>query len=472
MSKTKIIATIGPSCEDKATFKKLVENGLSVARLNLSHGDHETIKQRIEMIDEVRNELNKPVAILMDTRGPEIRTRNFINGKVELKTGNTITLAYGEEDGDENRFCITYPTLHEDVKPGNIILIDDGLIELEVQSVDGPDITCLIKNGGIVKNRKGINVPDVNLQMPPLTPADEEDLVYGIGLGIDFVAASFIRSKADVDYIRELLANNGGADIHIISKIENQAGIDHIDEIMAASDGIMIARGDLGVETPPENIPLIQKMIIERCNKNGVPVITATQMLESMINNPRPTRAEVSDVANAIFDGTDVIMLSGETAAGAYPVESVRMMRSIAASAESQTGVSGIYKRALEYSAKNVTTAVSYAAVTTATQLDASAILCPTHSGRTARMISKLRPKMPIIATTVVPIVQRQMSMLWGVTPLLVKQETSSDLLFYKSVEEAKKAGLVNEGEHVVITAGVPVGQTGNTNLMKVQVVE
>ncbi len=408
MCKTKIIATMGPSCEDKATFKKLVESGLSVARMNLSHGDHDVIRERFKMINEVRDELKKPVAVLMDTRGPEIRTKNFVDGKVQLTAGETITVKNGDEDGDATQFSITYPTLYKDVKPGGTILIDDGLIELEVLEIEGTDIKCLIKNGGIVKNRKGINVPNVSLKMPPLTPADQDDLIFGIGLGMDFVAASFIRNKEDVIYVRELLDNNGASHVHIISKIENQEGIDNIDEIIECSDGIMVARGDLGVETPPENIPMIQKMIIEKCKHARVPVITATQMLDSMMNNPRPTRAEVSDVANAIYDGTDVIMLSGETAAGAYPVEAVKMMRNIAVKTESNYPHTGEFKKFSTAKHKSVTTGVSFAAVNTALYLEASAILCPTYSGRTARIISKLRPSTDIIATTVNPVAQRQ----------------------------------------------------------------
>jgi pyruvate kinase len=472
MCKTKIICTLGPSSDNKETFKKLVENGLSVARLNLSHGDQDYIQKLIDIIKEVREEMNLPIAILMDTRGPEIRTKTFVDGKMTLFSGQEVTLCVGDFEGDSTRFCITYPILYQDVKPGNIILIDDGLIALEVLEVAGTDIICVVKNGGIVKNHKGINVPGVNVKLPAVTQRDEDDILFGIPRGIDFVAASFIRTKEDVQYIRNLLDANNGQHIQIVSKIESQSGVDHIDEIIDVSDAIMIARGDLGVETPPEAIPLIQKMIIRKCNQAEVPVITATQMLDSMIINPRPTRAEVSDVANAILDGTDVIMLSGETAAGAYPVEAVKTMREIAESVEPTIDHDTVYQRILDIKEKSVTNAVSHSTVSTAMYLNAAAILCPTYSGRTARMISMFRPKVPVVATTLNPVAQRQMSLLWGVIPLMMRQESSTDLLFYKSVELAKQAKIIKPGDIVVITAGVPLSTAGNTNLMKVQEVE
>jgi len=472
MSNTKIICTLGPASNDKVTFKELVKNGLSIARLNLSHGDQEHYTKTIAMIKEVSAEVSTPVAILMDTRGPEIRTKLFKDGQVTLESGHTVTIYPGDDEGDEKRFCINYPYLHEDLHIGSTVLIDDGLIELEVSAIFEEEIICIIKNGGIIKNRKGVNVPSVSLKLPPITKEDESDILFGIKQDIDFVAASFIRKPDDVHLIRKLLDDNGGKDIQIISKIESQEGIDNIDAIIAVSDAIMIARGDLGVETPPELIPNIQKLIIKKCNHAEIPVITATQMLDSMVSNPRPTRAEVSDVANAVLDGTDAIMLSGETAAGKFPVESVRVMRKIADASEKTVDFRQLNERLLTSKLKSVTNAVSYSSCSTASHLGARAIICPTYSGDTARLISMFRPNVPIIATTSKLKAQRQMMLYWGVTPLIMKQETSSDILFYKSVEKAKALNLVSPGDLVVITAGVPLGITGNTNLMKIQEVD
>lgn len=472
MNRTKIIGTIGPASDNKNTITELVKNGLSVVRLNLSHGDKEYYSKCIGLVKEVRKELNVPVAILMDTRGPEIRTKNFVNGQIHLKAGNEVTLCIGDFDGDENKFCITYPHLYKDVDKGSTILIDDGLIELEVKEVVDTSIICVVKNGGIVKNKKGINVPRVSINLPAITDKDKEEILFGIKNGIDFVAASFIRKASDVLQVRKLLEDNNGSHIKIISKIESQEGVDNIDEIISVSDGIMIARGDLGVETPTEMIPITQKMIIEKCNIEETPVITATQMLDSMINNPRPTRAEVSDVANAILDGTDAIMLSGETAAGAYPVEAVKVMKKVAEAAEKSLDYKQMHKKIFKFKEKNITNAFSYSTCSTAMYLNAKAIICPTVTGRTAQMISMFRPNVPIIASTLNEISQRQMQLLWGVTPVLVQEELSSDVLFYKSVQLAKSMGIVKEKDLVVITAGVPLGVSGNTNLMKVQEVE
>lgn len=472
MQKTKIICTIGPASDNKKIFKELVQNGLSIARLNLSHGDQAYYNKIITMIKEVRDELNIPVAILMDTRGPEIRTQNFINGSILLKAGKEITLCNGDFDGNSERFCITYRDLYKDVAKGNIILLDDGLIELEVMEVINQDIKCTIKNDGILKNKKGINVPGVKINLPALSDKDREDIIFGIKNDIDFVAASFIRKASDVEAIRLLLKDNGGKDIQIISKIESQEGVDNIDEILKVSDAIMIARGDLGVETPIEHIPVTQKMIIEKCNLTEIPVITATQMLDSMIVNPRPTRAEVSDVANAVLDGTDAIMLSGETAAGAHPVEAVKVMRQIATASEEAIDYDQMFKKISKVQDHNITNAVSYASCSTARYLGAKAIICPTYSGRTAKLISMFRPSIPIIATTSNIKTQRQMQLYWGVIPILMKVETSSDVLFYKSVELSKSMNLVKPNDIVVLTAGVPLGVAGTTNLMKIQVVD
>lgn len=471
-AKTKIICTIGPASENKQTITELVKNGMSIARLNLSHGNKEYYKKIINIIEEVRQELGIPVAILMDTRGPEIRTKNFVGGEATLKVGQELILSAGDDEGTNEGFCITYPTLYKDVRPGSKVLIDDGLIELEVFRVDAAkkNIYCTVKNGGVVKDKKGINVPNVDIHLPAITDKDCDDILYGLKNDIDFIAASFIRKKEDVLEIRKFIDSNGGKDVKIISKIENQQGVDNIDEIIEVSDAIMIARGDLGVETPTEMIPITQKMIIEHCNKAELPVITATQMLDSMIKNPRPTRAEVSDVANAVIDGTDAIMLSGETAAGAYPVEAVKVMTKIAKASENLP----TYEPQLicKQREKSITNAVSYSAYSTAMHLGAKAIICPTFSGNTARMISMYRPRVDIIALTSSEKTRRQMQILWGVTPLFLKKETSTDILFYKSVMIARELNIVQPKDLVVITAGVPLAEGSRTNLMKVQEVD
>ncbi|MCT4542999.1 MAG: pyruvate kinase [Vallitalea sp.] len=471
-AKTKIICTIGPASDNKETVTELVKNGLSIARLNLSHGNKEYYKHNIDIIKEVRNELDLPVAILMDTRGPEIRTKNFVGGKLELSIGQEIAIFNGEFDGSKEGFCITYPTLYKDLKIGSKVLIDDGLIELEVLQINKKEqsIKCIVKNGGIVKNKKGINVPNVDINLPAITEKDKEEIIFGVQNDIDFIAASFIRKAEDVIEIRKLIDENGGKDVKIIAKIENQQGIDNIDSIIKVSDAIMIARGDLGVETPTEMIPIVQKMIIDKCNEAEIPVITATQMLDSMIKNPRPTRAEVSDVANAVIDGTDAIMLSGETAAGAYPIEAVKVMSKIAYASENMADYEQ-WNNCKKHQ-KSITHAVSYSAYTTAMHLRAKAIICPTFSGNTARMISMYRPKVEIIAITSDEKTRRQMQLLWGVTPLYMKEETSTDILFYKSVLMARELNIVKPKDLVVITAGVPLGAGSKTNLMKVQEVE
>lgn len=472
MHKTKIICTIGPASDTPEVFKSLVLNGLSIARINLSHGDQPYIQHRVNVIKQVREELNIPVAILFDTRGPEVRTKSFVNGGVRLEAGKEITLCNGNFDGTEESFCITYDKLYKDVSKGNTILLDDGLIELEVLEVKDKSIRCLIKNGGMLKNKKGINVPGVFINLPALTKDDIDDILFGIQLDVDFIAASFIRKASDVVEIRELLTKNGGESIQIISKIESQEGVDNIDEIIHVSDAIMIARGDLGVEIPTELIPLTQKMIIEKCNITDIPVITATQMLDSMIVNPRPTRAEVSDVANAVLDGTDAIMLSGETAAGSYPLEAVKVMRKVAQASENSLNYKQLFKEISKVQENTIANAVSFSACSTAMNLDAKAIICPTHSGKTVKLISMFRPSVPIIALTTNEKTQRQMMLNWGVIPILIKEETSSDVLFYKSILKAKEMGLVCPKDLVVITAGIPLGMAGSTNLMKIHEVE
>lgn len=471
MKKTKIVCTIGPASENKEIFAELVKNGLNVARLNFSHGDHAEHLKRIEMIKEVRKELNKPIAILLDTKGPEIRTGSF-KEPIMLEEGQIFTLTTDEYLGDQDKCQISYEGLPGDVVPGNKILIDDGLVELDVLEIKGNEIVTRVLNSGEVKNHKGVNVPGVSINLPAITPKDEADIKFGLEHGIDFIAASFVRKAADVLEIRKILEDNNIEDVHIISKIENQEGLDNLDSIIRVSDGIMVARGDLGVEIPTEDVPLAQKLMISKCNKAGKPVITATQMLDSMQRNPRPTRAEVTDVANAILDGTDAIMLSGETAAGKYPVESVMTMTSIARKIEETMDYKSILdKKSLELVNAGVTFAVSHATCYTAHELEASAIITATSSGFTTRKVSQFRPKAPIIATTISERVRRKLSLVWGVETILVDMASSADEIFEMGIEKSKAAGLIKKGDLVVITAGVPIGVTGATNLMKVEIV-
>lgn len=471
MKKTKIVCTIGPASESKEVFSKLVENGLNVARLNFSHGDHAEHLARIEMIKEVRKELNKPVAILLDTKGPEIRTGKF-HEAVILEEGQTFTLTTDEFVGTQDKCQISYEGLPGDVVNGDTILIDDGLVGLRVEKVVGNDIITTVMNTGQVKNHKGVNVPGVKINLPAITPKDEADIRFGLEHGIDFIAASFVRKSADVLEIRKILESSENGDVHIISKIENQEGLDNLDEIIRVSDGIMVARGDLGVEIPTEDVPLAQKLMIKKCNLAGMPVITATQMLDSMQRNPRPTRAEVTDVANAILDGTDAIMLSGETAAGKYPVESVQTMASIALKMEQSIDYKALLKKkAIDLVEAGVTFAVSHATCNTAQDLDAAAIITATSSGFTTRKVSQFRPKAPIVATTVNERVRRKLALVWGVETVLVDMATSADEIFEMGINKSKEAGLIKKGDLVVITAGVPIGVTGATNLMKVEIV-
>ncbi len=471
MKKTKIVCTIGPASESKEVFSKLVENGLNVARLNFSHGDHAEHLARIEMIKEVRKELNKPVAILLDTKGPEIRTGKF-HEAVILEEGQTFTLTTDEFVGTQDKCQISYEGLPGDVVNGDTILIDDGLVGLRVEKVVGNDIITTVMNTGQVKNHKGVNVPGVKINLPAITPKDEADIRFGLEHGIDFIAASFVRKSADVLEIRRILETSENGDVHIISKIENQEGLDNLDEIIRVSDGIMVARGDLGVEIPTEDVPLAQKLMIKKCNLAGMPVITATQMLDSMQRNPRPTRAEVTDVANAILDGTDAIMLSGETAAGRYPVESVQTMASIALKMEQSIDYKALLKKkAIDLVEAGVTFAVSHATCNTAQDLDAAAIITATSSGFTTRKVSQFRPKAPIVATTINERVRRKLALVWGVETVLVDMATSADEIFEMGINKSKEAGYIKKGDLVVITAGVPIGVTGATNLMKVEIV-
>ncbi|NOU92345.1 pyruvate kinase [Paenibacillus sp. LMG 31456] len=469
MRKTKIVCTIGPVSESLDMFKKLIDAGMNVARLNFSHGDFEEHGNRIKNVRQASKELNKIVAILLDTKGPEIRTGKLKDDqKVELVQDNFITLTTEEIVGDADRVHITYKDLPKDVKIGATILIDDGLIGLEVADVSNTDIKCRIVNGGLLGGKKGVNVPGVKINLPGITEKDANDIVFGIEQGVDFIAASFVRKASDVIEIREILERHNANHIQIISKIENQEGVDNLDEILEVSDGLMVARGDLGVEIPAEDVPIVQKAMIKKCNQAGKPVITATMMLDSMQRNPRPTRAEASDVANAIFDGTDAVMLSGETAAGKYPIESVLTMAKISERAEAALEHREIFIRQSNAQQKTVTEAISQAVASSALDLEARAILTATESGYTARMVSKYRPKAPIIAVTPIDHVLRRLSLVWGVVPIKGEDCKTTDELFEHAVDSSVKAGHVSLGDTVVITAGVPVGRSGTTNIIKV----
>lgn len=468
--KTKIVCTLGPASDSEEVLTQLVENGLNVCRFNFSHGSHEEQKARMDTAKKVREKLNLPIALLLDTKGPEIRTGNFADPEVLLEQGDQFIITMDEVLGTKEKCTVSYKGLINDVKVGDTILIDDGLVGLRVTEIKDQDIICVVENSGIVKNHKGVNLPGVKINLPALTEKDISDIEFGIEQGIDFIAASFVRKASDVLAIREILENNNATHIQIISKIENQEGVENLDEILQVSDGLMVARGDLGVEVPTEEIPIIQKNMIKKCNELGKPVITATQMLDSMIRNPRPTRAEVTDVANAIYDGTDAIMLSGETAAGKYPVEAVKVMASIAKRIEETLDYEELLK-ASNLKGSTVTDAISYATCTTAVELNASAIVTSTSSGHTARMVSKFRPKTPIVAATDSEVTKRQLSLSWGVYTAKAPKASNTDEVVEYSIDVAKEAGYVNEGELVVITAGVPVGESGTTNLIKVHVI-
>ncbi len=471
MRKTKIICTLGPAVDSEDMLRKLMLGGMNVARMNFSHGTHEEHKKRIDTFKKIREELGLPLPLLLDTKGPKIRIGNFKDGEITLKQGDSFTLVNDDIIGDSSRVSVDYKALYKDVKKGGRVLINDGLVELEIKDIKGRDIYCTVLNGDVISNHKGVNVPDAKIHLPALTEKDIDDIKFGIENEVDFIAASFVRKASDIVEIKKVLEKFGGRDIKVIAKIENREGIQNIDEILKVSDGIMVARGDMGVEIPVEEVPIVQKRLIEKCFRNGKPVITATQMLDSMIRNPRPTRAEASDVANAIYDGTSAIMLSGETASGKYPIESIEVMAKIAEKAENSMNY---WKRfsSMQYDmAANVTNAISHATCTTAQDLNASSIITVTHSGHTARMISRFRPACPIIATTIYPRVQRQLSLSWGVLPFLVKEASTTDEMFDMGVEKALESGLVKNGELVIITAGIPVGISGTTNILKVHIV-
>lgn len=473
MRKTKIVCTVGPATDSIDVLRDLMKSGMNVARFNFSHGDYETQKRRFDMVCRLRNELGLPIATMLDTKGPEVRLGKFEHDEpVKIQGGDTYTLTTRDILCNAKEGCVSFKRLPHDISAGNRILINDGVVELLAEKVTETDIICRIIHGGVLSNNKGINVPGVKLSMPFLSDADMNDLEFGAKQGFDFIAASFVRTAADINYLRKFTQSLGWFDVRIIAKIENLEGVENIDEILEAADGIMVARGDMGVEIPFEQIPSIQKELIHKGYNAGKQVITATQMLESMINNPRPTRAEITDVANAIYDGTSAIMLSGETAAGSFPVESVKTMALIARTTENDIDYKKRFSRRESDVFCNIATAISHATVTTAHDLNAKAIVTVTKQGQTARLISKYRPTCPIISCTPSERICRQMNLSWGVLPLMIQEETNSDELLLHAVESAKKAGYIHTGDMVVITAGLPLGISGTTNLMKVDKVD
>ena len=470
MRKTKIICTLGPSTDKEGVLRDLIANGMNVARFNFSHGSHEEHLGRLEKLKALREELGKPVAALLDTKGPEIRLKDFKNGVENLVAGQTFTLTTRDVEGTNEICSITYKDLPMDVEPNGTIMLDDGLIKLQIQTVNDTDIVCTVLNSGKIKNKKGVNVPGVHLSMPYMSQRDKDDIIFGIQQGYDFIAASFVRTAQDVYDIRNLL-NQYDSNIRIIAKIENREGVNNIDSILAAADAVMVARGDLGVEIDFTELPGIQKTIIDRSFSFGKPIVTATQMLDSMMVNPRPTRAEISDVANAIYDGTSAIMLSGETAAGAYPVEALKTMSAIAERTEQE----GFHLRGRTMDSNpgkiSVSDATAHAACLTARDVNAAAIVTVSESGTTARLLSKYRPQQPIIACVMREQVQRQLSLSWGITPLMMSLAHSTDELIEMSTALAKENGYLHNGELAVVTAGVPVGVSGTTNMIKIHMV-
>ena len=470
MRKTKIICTLGPSTDKDGVLRELIANGMNVARFNFSHGSHEEHKGRLDLLKSLREELGKPVAALLDTKGPEIRLKDFKNGTEMLEAGQTFTLTTRDVEGTKEICSITYKDLPQDVAPGGTIMLDDGLIKLQIQTVNDTDIVCTVLNNGKIKNKKGVNVPGVHLSMPYMSQRDKDDIIFGIEQGFDFIAASFVRTAQDVYEIRNLL-NEYDSNIRIIAKIENREGVNNIDSILAAADAVMVARGDLGVEIDFTELPGIQKNIIERSFSFGKPIVTATQMLDSMIVNPRPTRAEISDVANAIYDGTSAIMLSGETAAGAYPVEALKTMSAIAERTETENHARVEYLTEATNGKISVSDATAHAACLTAKDVNAAAIVTVSESGTTARLLSKYRPQQPIIACVMKEQVQRQLSLSWGIASLMMPLAHSTDELIEMSTALAKENGFLHNGELAVVTAGVPVGISGTTNMIKIHMV-
>ncbi|WP_289460945.1 pyruvate kinase [Enterococcus faecalis] len=472
MKKTKIVCTIGPASESVDMLVNLINAGMNVCRLNFSHGDYEEHGARIKNIREAVKITGKRVAILLDTKGPEIRTNDMENGAITMKIGDSVRISMTEVLGTNEKFSITYPELINDVNVGSHILLDDGLIDLEVTDIDrdANEIVTVVKNEGVLKNKKGVNVPGVSVNLPGITEKDANDIRFGIGQGIDFIAASFVRRASDVLEITKILEEENATHIQIIPKIENQEGIDNIDEILKVSDGLMVARGDMGVEIPTEDVPVVQKALIKKCNALGKPVITATQMLDSMQRNPRPTRAEANDVANAIYDGTDAVMLSGETAAGDYPLEAVQTMARIAVRTEETLVNQDSFALKL-YSKTDMTEAIGQSVGHTARNLGIQTIVAATESGHTARMISKYRPKAHIVAITFSEQKARSLSLSWGVYATVADKPSSTDEMFNLASKVSQEEGYASEGDLIIITAGVPVGEKGTTNLMKIQMI-
>lgn len=471
MRKTKIICTLGPASDSPEMIRQLMLSGMNGARFNFSHATHEYAKEKLAVVKQLRQELKLPVATILDTKGPEIRIGTFKNHKVELKEGQLFTLTTEEVEGTENQVSITYKDLPKDIEEGRTVLLDDGLIEMKVMTKTETTIVCRVENGGMISDRKGINVPGTKLSMPFISERDRSDIIFGIEEGFDCIAASFTRNAEDILAVRKILDEHDCHSINIIAKIENAEGVENIDQILRVVDGIMVARGDMGVEIPLEDVPILQKKLIKKAYLAGKQVITATQMLDSMIKNPRPTRAESTDVANAIYDGTSAIMLSGETAAGSYPVEALKTMVRIAERTEEAIDYIHRFQSRESIANFDVTNAISHATCTTAHDLGASAIITVTMSGVTARQLSKFRPASPIVACTNRETVYHQLSLSWGVIPMQIETETDSESLFEHAVEAAQRAGLVHSGDLVVITAGVPLGVSGTTNMMKVDVV-
>ncbi|MDR1092592.1 MAG: pyruvate kinase [Clostridiales bacterium] len=470
MRKTKIICTLGPATDDPAVLRELIRAGMNVARLNFSHGTHADHLKRITMIKEARAELGVPLAVMLDTKGPEIRIKTFRDGPIELSAGDTFTLTTREAEGTRDTVSITHPSLPAFLKPGNAILLNDGLIELKVERLTATDVVCRVVYGGPLSDRKSMNLPGIEIDMPYLSDADKSDILFGIANDVDYLACSFVRCEGDVRLVRGFIDANGGGDVDIIAKIENRQGVDNIDSIIRASDGIMVARGDMGVEIPYIELPAIQKQIIKKCYYAGKKVITATQMLESMINSPRPTRAEASDVANAVYDGTSATMLSGETAAGRYPVQVVRAMAAINSETEDNIHYKKRFK-ALDPQIANISDAVSHATCSAADDLNAAAIIVVTRSGKTARMISRFRPQIPIIAAVTDAKAYNKLSINWGIYPVMAELQPDTDALFRHAADKALATGLVKRGDIVTITAGIPVGVSGNTNILKIEIV-
>ncbi len=472
MRRTKIICTLGPAVDDPEMIRTLIRSGMDAARFNFSHGSHPEHLERLNMLKSVRDSMGRPVATILDTKGPEIRIKSFGEKSITLEAGDTFTLTTEDVVGNQGWVSVTYPQLHQELSPGQEILIDDGLVAIRVDRIEDTKIICTVENGGTLSANKSINIPGVHIHLPALTEKDVDDIRFGVENDFDFIAASFVRRAADVEAVRAVLHDCGGDSVRIIAKIENQEGVDNIDEILQAADGIMVARGDLGVEIPAARVPILQKQMIRKGLQEGKPVITATQMLDSMMRNPRPTRAEVSDVANAVYDGTSCVMLSGETAGGRYPVEAIQAMVGIVTETESAIDYWKQFQKQRVLPASNINDAITHACCLTAKDLQATAILTATNSGRSARMICRFRPACPVAALTMHEKVRRQLNISWGVTPFLTGEVNSTDRIFSLSAEVALKEGLVQNGDTVVITAGVPLGKSGSTNLIKAQIID